>query len=47
MSQDTNERMVAVLLENLSKKEAIIAIARAITCRDEIIEMSRDDQEEA
>ena len=47
MSQATNERMVAVLLDNLSLEKAIIAIAQAITCRDEIIEMSRDDQEDA
>jgi hypothetical protein len=39
MSQKMNETMVAQLLENLSKEEAIIAIAEAITNRDELIAM--------
>jgi hypothetical protein len=39
MTQKMNETMVAELLENLSKEEAIIAIANAITNRDKKIAM--------
>jgi hypothetical protein len=40
-SQKLNERMVGEYIENLSKEDAIIAIAKAITCRDEKISKSK------
>lgn len=37
MTQKMNEAFVKAILENLSREDAIVAIAKAITARDEKI----------
>tara|TARA_R110000851_G_scaffold147172_1_gene287003 strand:+ start:342 stop:482 length:141 start_codon:yes stop_codon:yes gene_type:complete len=40
-NQKFNESMVDLLITSLSKKDAIIAIAKAITHRDELIRKAK------